>query len=199
MSDGAFLDRTGYHKLYIESEKGEFVVRRAMDLNPGDVNQQIDYFPVVYTNASTTDFRFDAKNLRNDVVPFEFRIILRLLWLSRQLDEESAYMQITSGFKEWRSQIQLLANILGTAPFNGSSLLRSMQASTFNILEIHLKYTKNLPDGEPTGFAKRQTPYMRFTALTGTGIQKCILQMLSTPRTNIRWENYMQRQLLVRT
>lgn len=92
MSNSSFLDCTGYHNFYVSVSYGMFAERRAMDLKPGDICEQVEYFPVASTNACTSNPQLDSENLRNDVIPFGFRIIARLLWLSRQLDEDAGYM-----------------------------------------------------------------------------------------------------------
>ena len=121
MSDGSFVNCTAYHKFYVKKEGEHFVERRTIQLKAGDISEQSPIFPIISTNACINDPEYQLEKLRDNVVPFEFRIFSRLTWLARRLDEGAGYMQITSDDIDWLRLIKLFSNTLGTAPFIGHS------------------------------------------------------------------------------
>ena len=117
MSDGSVLDCTGYHKFYVKDDFDSLIERRAMDLRKGDRTEEVKYFPVCSSNTNPNDPRYQSDKLRNDEIPFDFRIFSRLIWLARQIDVDAGCLQITSDNIDWLRQIKLFSNALGTAPF----------------------------------------------------------------------------------
>ncbi len=117
MSDGAYVDCTDYHKFFVRDQYGSYVETRAIDLKKGDRCEEVELYPVVLTNADPANPIYNTERLRDNEVPFKFRIFARLIWLSRSLDDDAGFMQITSDDLDWLRKIKLLANTLGTAPF----------------------------------------------------------------------------------
>lgn len=148
MNDGSYVDCTAYHKFSILTESGKYSERYAKDLTPGDISEEAQYYPVVY---SENGFQQGHEKLRENVVPFDLRIYSRLLWLSEKLDDDAGYMQITSGDIDWLRQIKLLANTVGTNPFiansvRGYHLRFSSQDVNILLNDVNLPTKKNSMD-----------------------------------------------------
>lgn len=153
MSDGSYVDCTAYHKFSIKDEHGDFVEVRAIDLCNGDISEEPKLYPVVSTQYYRTE------QLEDSVVPFEFRIFDRLVWLAQRIDENAGYMQVTSDDMEWLRKIKLLANTLGTSPFivetlRGCHLRFCSQDVNILLNELNMPLDKSQSDYH---FAKRPT------------------------------------------
>jgi len=57
----------------------------------------------------------------NHEVPLNESIVFKIPWLAKQFDKNANFVQITYFDTKWLSEIQLLANTLGTSPFITSS------------------------------------------------------------------------------
>ena len=115
MSDGSFIDCTGSFKLPTQ-EHNLIVERKVSELYIGDIIEDFEKYPIIASDIYKNNEQC-YERLRDNTVPFDLRIFSRLLWLSKKIDKECGYMQITSDDIEWARQIKLLANTLGTSPF----------------------------------------------------------------------------------
>lgn len=116
MSDGSSVKCTGNHKFSIK-ENDSFVERRADNLWFGDITKEVDRYPVITSELYENNPKHYFEKLRDNVVPFDFKIFSRLLWLSKKIDKECGYLQITSDDFDWVHEIKLMTNTLGTSPF----------------------------------------------------------------------------------